>query len=215
MKKRIILLLTVMTLGVLCTACNEKGSDEPISVSEEIALSVSEESVPDEAYNYTKVSFDVPESMIADADNTEDSQYYLASDAADLSFISYIKAKKDSNVDFASFTSDSFKNSLENQLQTTVTMKDFMKEEADGYSWFKAVASYTNAENNYELTAYIFVTDEYIFSVDFCLAGTQSSKEAIINAEKSLRLESIAKNVSINSADTTGINDISVNGSEE
>ena len=215
MKKRIILLLTVMSLGVQCVACAERCSEEPISVSEEMALSVSEESVPDEAYNYTKVSFDVPEGMIADADNTEDSQYFLASDAADLSFISYIKAKKDSNVDFASFTSDSFKNSLENQLQTTVTMKDFMKEEADGYSWFKAVASYTNAENNYELTAYIFVTDEYIFSVDFCLAGTQSSKEAIINAEKSLRLESIAKNVSINSADTTGINDISVNGSEE
>ena len=204
MKKICILFFALFMISAFSAGCSDDNdiNDEKISVSEEIALSVSETAVPQEAYDFTDVTFDIPEGMISASENTDDLKYYLASDAENLSFISSTKQKKEANVDY-SFTSESYAKSLEGQLGCSVVMNEFLREEHDGYIEYIASVSYENSGNKYDLTAYIFDTSNYLISVNYCLGGNRSCEEAFNTSKSTLSLVSLAKNVSVNDSDSS------------
>ena len=98
-KKNIGTLLLITTLVMSLTACGGKGGKSSVSgntrsVSDEIAETKTEEIIPQEAKDYTSVSFNIPEGLQPDKDNNDYKQYYLSDSIDDLSYIAYSRTDK-------------------------------------------------------------------------------------------------------------------------
>lgn len=195
--KRYLVLATLAVISVLTACQSSQPENQEVSVSEEIALGVSEDIIPLEAFSYSKLSFDVPEGMEADSDNTVDACYYFATELGDLSYITYSKRAVDASVNYDALNAESYKESLENQLGNEIVVEDFVREDKDGYTLFRAEVSYSNNDNNYNLKEYIFVTDEYLFFIDYCLGGETTLAGAFEESEKSIKLESAVDSLTV------------------
>ena len=200
MRKKAILFITIILASLILLACdNEKEkSVSQMSISEEIAAGISEDVIPEEAYYYSSVSFEVPEGMTPDEDNTVTDGYYFAPNVDDLSFITYSRTDRKDGEDYDNLSEETFKGALESQLECSIDISDFSVNVEEGYTLYKVCASYSRNDVLYEFSEYIFVTDDYLFCVDYCLGGTSEMREQFEASERTLKLESIVDSVSIN-----------------
>ena len=202
MTKKIKSCIILLAAMAALSGCAEKQvpseSANVVSLAEEIAAGVSEDVIPDEAYHYSKLNFEVPAGMVEDPENTEDLASYFSSDVDDLSFIQYRKTLRDSKADYSAITEETYKTSLQTQLGYEVTIDSFNRESKEGYDEISVQFRYYASEVPYSLKSYIFVTDEYVFCIDYSLAGTTTLADAFTASQASLKLESIVDSMPVN-----------------
>jgi hypothetical protein len=200
-KKNIGTLLLITTLVMSLTACGGKGGKSSVSgntrsVSDEIAETKTEEIIPQEAKDYTSVSFNIPEGLQPDIGNNDYKQYYLSNRGDDLSYIAY--SRSDKPVIYTPVTQADFEESFLKKYNVEATISEFSEVEKEGYTRTKIVMEYTFGRTTYDATEYIFVTDKYIFTVCYCLDKTSGMSEDFANSADSMTLISVVESVSDN-----------------
>lgn len=200
MKENRILLIVMISL--LLVGCGGTGAEDlsgnHISLAEEIAEGVSEDVIPVEATKYTTVSFNIPEGMIADAENTETEQYYLAQDMNDYSFIAYTRSEVIENLDYDSITEADYQESVTANVDSGAVLSGFTKIREAEYLKICFDVQYVKNGVSYYATEYIYVTGDYVFSIVFCQGGTTDWSTAFSESMQSVSLQSVASAVSEN-----------------
>ena len=222
MRRSIPIVITTISVFMIMAACGKKektgttASQNSLSVSEEIAQSVSEDVIPVEATQYSSVSFDIPEGFVRDDKSTDSVSYYFNNQIDDLSYIVYGKAEKPD--DYQELTEDKFKEEFCEEYGVSVAFVDFEKQVKDDYYRIVMTYSYSFGKTNYITTEYLFVTDTYLFTVAYCKDTSANSNEQsdtgklFENSAQSLTLVSVVNTVSDNEVEGTDVTDETVSG---
>lgn len=177
-------IVPMLIMVFIFTGCGAGASDsvsmEKVTMADEIAGEISENAIPAEAYVYSSLSFNAPEGMVPDKDNTETKSFYLSEATNDLSFVGYQRRDNTGKISYDTMSLDDFKAAFVDQLGVEPIVNRFIKEVKDGYFKIDIGVCYSVAGINYTCTEYIFVTDAYIFSVTYC----QDARSNWLNAYK-------------------------------
>ena len=199
--------VAVVLLAILISGCAEKDiAAETVSSGEsfadEIAEGISENVVPHEAYEYSRLSFDIPENMQTCSDNTVDEGYYFANDSEDYSYIYYSRSLRNESEESVSgntlFSKDVFAERLSRELSTDVEIVSYDTDSEEHYDLYITEAAFCHSDVDYTMKEYIFVTDGYIFCLDYCLGGNMGMSEKFADSQSTVCLESVADSVSVN-----------------
>lgn len=177
------------------TACGKGGTNDSsvssMTLAEEMAGDISENVVPMEATIYTKIEFNIPDGMVEDTDNTDTKAFYLSASSNDLSFVAYQRRDNSGKITYDTMTEEDFKSAFLDQLGVSPNIRSFDKEIKDGYFKISINLGYSVAGIGYACNEYIFVTDEYIFTVTYCQDSRTDWHDAFKNSVDSISLVSV------------------------
>lgn len=186
----------MLTMTVACgnkSGSKKESPDIGKSVSDEIADGISEDAVPVEATIYSSVSFNLPEGYAPDEDNTEELAYYFNDEIDDLSYIAYSKNK--STVDYDNMQEGDYADAFLAQYNVNINFIEFEKQIKEDYYRIRMVYDYSFGDIDYRTTEYLFVTDNYTFTVSFCWDKSSTRTNQFSSAEKSLSLVSVINTI--------------------
>lgn len=194
MKKYLYLIITMILLITACgktDVTEENVSDNKVTIADELTSEISENVVPAEAMVYSTVSFNIPEGFVADEDNTDTKAYYLSQATSDLSFIAYQRRDNSGKITIDTMTEDDFKNAFIDQLGVKPDIVSYEKMDKDFYFRILVDLKYSVAGISYDCREYIFVTDDYIFTVTYCIDMRDDWVDAFIASADSISFVSV------------------------
>lgn len=199
MKNKIaILFISISLLSATCilAGCgkseeNENTQSSTISVSEDIAKQEmeTEETIPEEAKIYATVTFDVPEGMVADVINDEYTGYYFSGEVNNLSYISYTRNNKPAN--YQLLTQEQYEESFLKKYDVDVKFLEYDTEDKGDYTRTKMTMQYRFGGVSFFATEYVFVTEQYVFTVCFCEDMSSDMAKAFSKSENTITLNSV------------------------
>ncbi|MCR5210597.1 MAG: hypothetical protein K6C99_10335 [Lachnospiraceae bacterium] len=164
--KKTIVMLSATTLLCACT----KEEKTPVVTSSENAVSLNAVSVSINNVRYTELEFEVPEKFVASEDNSEIYEMYASPLSTDHSYITYSRKIVSAEDDYSIFTTEDMQDALKS-LSGNTAVSDFSNEysEEDGYRRIKAEVVIRPESDEYHMTEYIYVTDNFVFTLIYML----------------------------------------------
>lgn len=196
-KYRVILLLMLCAAAV-CACNNDEAQNPPMTVSQEIAVGISENIIPAEAMEYSLLSYPVPAGFVAANDNTDMEAFYVSETQQDFSFISYNRQPNDHAADYMAMTAEDYKNMLALGLKTEIDLEGCTQEEKEGWQQVGLILSYEKEGISYKIWQYYYITDKYIFSITYAQAGDAVWEEAFLESAAQAMPKSIVESTSEN-----------------
>lgn len=196
-KYRVILLLMLCAAAVC--ACNKNETQNPpMTVSQEIAVGISENIIPAEAMEYSLLSYPVPAGFVAANDNTDMQAIYVSETPQDFSYISYIRQSNDHAADYMAMTAEDYKNMFVLSLETEINLEGCTQEEKEGWQQVDLILAYEKDGISYKTWQYFYITDKYIFSIAYAQAGDAVWEEAFLESAAQAMPKSIVESTSEN-----------------
>ncbi len=193
------IILSVMLCVMSVCACNQNDTQNPpMTVSQEIAVGISENIIPAEALEYSLLYYPVPAGFVAASDNTDMEAFYLSETQQDYSHISYNRQPNDHLADFMAMTAEDYKNMLTLGLKTEIDLEGFTQEEKEGWQQIDLILVYEKDGISYKAWQYFYITDKYIFSITYAQAGEAMWEEAFLESAAQVMPKSIVESVSEN-----------------
>ncbi len=179
---------------LIFTGCAGRDIEEGVSVLEEIQAGSHDKTVPAEAYEYISLSYDVPAGFIRNESiSTEDADYYYSQDQGDYSYVMYFKKEKDAAKDYKSLTESDYQAALNLDLGTSCTIDEFSATEEERGCYHVAFsASYSDDHSTFKVREHCFITNKYVFQMVYGMDQSFNKKQAVLDSENSLKLESLA-----------------------
>lgn len=162
-----------------------------VTFADEIAADVSENVIPQEATVFTSVSFNIPGDMVPAEGNTDTKAFYLSPSSNDLSFVAYQRRDNSGKITYKTMSEEDFRVAFKDNLGVEPNVRSFDKEIKDGYFKISIYLGYEVAGIGYSCREYVFVTDEYIFSVAYCQDSRTEWLEEFANSTDSISLVSV------------------------
>lgn len=165
-------LIPMLCIMMLC-ACGKDPADgnNPMTVSQEIAAGVSENVVPEEAFEYSFLSYNIPEGFIAANDNTDMQAIYVSGTQGDRSYICYTRQVNEDLIDYMEMSADDYKDMFSANLGTEVTVEQCRQEEKEGWIQVDLLLAYEQDEIAHKTWQNIYVTDKYVLTIVCVQAG--------------------------------------------
>ena len=160
---------------ILLAACGKKDEAESIS-GNTVTVSADEEISVDmpglyKAVKYKELFFYIPEAFTADTENNEDREIYASPESSDDSYIMYVRTLNEKEDDYALLTSEDYSSVLSESLSANVAVHDFVNVVSPdtGMRTVKASAVIKKDDSEDHMTEYIYVTDDYVFTLVYML----------------------------------------------
>lgn len=193
-KKKYDMVFFLMAVIVLC-ACGEETSEQPpMTVSQEIASSdLSENIVPIEATEYSRLNYSVPEGFAAANDNTDVQAIYVSETQGDYSYICYTRQNNDGTVDYGNMSSEDMAARLSMSLQTDVSVEQYTQSAKEGWEQVDMVLSYEQDGIARKTWQNIYITEKYIFIMAYVQAGEASWEKVFTESASQAMPQSIVE----------------------
>lgn len=164
MKSKVVIIAVCIIM--LC-GCGKDSSDgnNPMTVSQEIAAGISENVVPEEAFDYSFLSYYIPEGFVAANDNTDMQAIYVSGTQGDLSYICYTRQVNEELIDYMEMSADEYKAMFSANLGSEVTVEQCRQEEKEGWIQVELLLTYEQDGNAHKTWQNIYVTDKYVFTM--------------------------------------------------
>lgn len=198
LKKYCVILLLMLCAAAVCACNNNETQNPPMTVSQEIAVGISENIIPVEAMEYSLLSYPVPAGFVAANDNTDMEAFYLSETQQDFSYISYNRQPNDHAADYMAMTAEDYKNMLTLGLKTEIDLEGCTQEEKEGWQQVDLILSYEKEGISYKIWQYYYITEKYIFSITYAQAGDAVWEEAFLESAAQAMPKSIVESTSEN-----------------
>ena len=193
-RKKYNMFFVLITVMLLC-ACREETSEQPpMTVSQEIASSdISENIVPIEATEYSRLSYSVPEGFVAANDNTDVQAIYVSETQGDYSYICYTRQNNDGTVDYSNMSSEDMAARLSMSLQADVAVEQYTRTEKESWEQVDMVLSYEQDGIARKTWQNIYITEKYIFILAYVQVGEASWETAFTESASQTIPQSIVE----------------------
>lgn len=193
-KGRLILGMVLGTL--LCSGCglsgnNMSSSNNQLTVSEEIALEISENVVPVEAMEYSFLQYQIPYGFIAANDNNDHQATFVSEAEGDLSYICYIRQNREDGVNYMTMDTETFRSALSYNCGTDVTVDECTQEDLEEWDQVRVVYHYIVDGVSRKVWQYFFITDKYVFNMVYVQVGDANWESEYQTSAQSIVLQSI------------------------
>lgn len=164
MKNKVIIIAVCIIMLCGCGK-DSSGENNQMTVSQEIAAGISENVVPAEAFDYSFLSYNVPEGFVAANDNTDMQAIYVSETQGDLSYICYTRQLNEGLIDYMEMSAEDYRDMFSLNLGAEVTVEQCRQEEKEGWIQVDLLLTYEQDGNAHKTWQNIYVTDKYVFTI--------------------------------------------------